>query len=989
MRKYLIAALATGFTLGAILFSATPVSAQVAGSVWKLTANYLYPVNSLWGVAVPSLANLNCIGTNSSGVFGLGTCGGGSGGSGTVSTSSPGLTSGQPVYATGVNTIASVASSTFLTSIGGQAALSLPLSIANGGTATSSAVTNGVYYYNGTNAEADSLLTFNNSTKILTTSALTLSALTGTQCLHEISGVVSGTGSDCGSGGGGTVGSGTTGQFPYYAANGTTLTATSSLFLATNGNIGIGTTSPSQLLTVGNNNQFTLSNSGIMVMSNGSGGATMTISPPNGNVGSIQVNSQQLLGISKFNILSMTSGGEFGWTSGTGNITNNPDTGISRGAAGKLYVGNGTSGDYTGTLVAGNIGIGTTTPLALLNLFAGGSYASQPASTLFAVGSSTAGTATTTLFDILSGGNVGIGSTTPGSLLSIGNTNGINFSTGTSTFSSTGGINLAAGCFAIAGTCIGSGGSGTVTSVGLSDSNSTLTIGSTPVTTSGTITATLNLAHSNAWSVLQSFTNASTSRASFTGTSWFGGTATTTINADGLGSIKISGTGNITDTPLATAAGTFIAADANGKLIATTTPTGSNFFTNSSIYTYLSTGTNLGIGTTTPGSLLTIQNAPASTQNPFSIIVASSSPYSVTFTTGGTWTVPATLTSVSITCIGAGGGGATYAGGSNGGGGGGGGSTAVGSLCIATGGGGGSPADTGSGGTVAAGGDGSGGAGGTKTGGSSGNGGGGGAQVVATPSTSGLSASYTVTIGQGGQGAQVSGGGGTGGTGLQSGGTGSTGNPANGGGGGGSTGAGQSGPAGGAGGTGASTGGTVTDGGSSTLNSGGNTGTAGGNSGSGATGGTAGAGGAGGNGNTYGAGGGGGGGVSAGNGGNGAQGEVIITGTLTSGQTGMSIDQFGHLITGGQAPTCGTGCSSVQGDDRTMRVLTGSSVSSVTVNFANAWNTAPICIPTDMSGVSTGVEASTTATTVVLSLSTALTTKFIGVTCQTSANFTF
>lgn len=38
-----------------------------------------------------------------------------------LSTSSPGITSGQPVYATGANTIASVASSTFLTSIGGQA----------------------------------------------------------------------------------------------------------------------------------------------------------------------------------------------------------------------------------------------------------------------------------------------------------------------------------------------------------------------------------------------------------------------------------------------------------------------------------------------------------------------------------------------------------------------------------------------------------------------------------------------------------------------------------------------------------------------------------------------------------------------------------------------------------------------------------------------------------------------------------------------------
>ena len=52
-------------------------------------------------------------------------------------------------------------------------------------------------------------------------------------------------------------------------------------------------------------------------------------------------------------------------------------------------------------------------------------------------------------------GNVGIGTTSPGSLLSVGNTNGINFSTATSTFSSTGGIDIASGCFAINGTCIG------------------------------------------------------------------------------------------------------------------------------------------------------------------------------------------------------------------------------------------------------------------------------------------------------------------------------------------------------------------------------------------------------------------------------------------------------------------------------------------------------------------------------------------------------
>ncbi|MBA3551164.1 hypothetical protein H0W32_03075, partial [Patescibacteria group bacterium] len=44
------------------------------------------------------------------------------------------------------------------------------------------------------------------------------------------------------------IGSGTTGQFPYYAGSGTDLTATSSLFLATSGNVGIGTTSPGALV---------------------------------------------------------------------------------------------------------------------------------------------------------------------------------------------------------------------------------------------------------------------------------------------------------------------------------------------------------------------------------------------------------------------------------------------------------------------------------------------------------------------------------------------------------------------------------------------------------------------------------------------------------------------------------------------------------------------------------------------------------------------
>ncbi len=46
------------------------------------------------------------------------------------------------------------------------------------------------------------------------------------------------------------IGSGTAGQIPYYAGTGSTLTATSTVFIATSGNIGIGTTSPYAKLSV-------------------------------------------------------------------------------------------------------------------------------------------------------------------------------------------------------------------------------------------------------------------------------------------------------------------------------------------------------------------------------------------------------------------------------------------------------------------------------------------------------------------------------------------------------------------------------------------------------------------------------------------------------------------------------------------------------------------------------------------------------------------
>jgi hypothetical protein len=88
-------------------------------------------------------------------------------------------------------------------------------------------------------------------------------------------------------GGSGTVGTGTIGQFPYYAANGITLTATSSLFLATSGNLGIGTTSPYSLLSISNSVSTAANTPLFTIASTTAGTATSTLLTvlASGNVG--------------------------------------------------------------------------------------------------------------------------------------------------------------------------------------------------------------------------------------------------------------------------------------------------------------------------------------------------------------------------------------------------------------------------------------------------------------------------------------------------------------------------------------------------------------------------------------------------------------------------------------------------------------------------------------------------------------------------------
>ncbi len=128
--------------------------------------------------------------------------------------------------------------------------------------------------------------------------------------------------------------------------------------------------------------------------------------------------------------------------------------------------------DQTGTLNFSSTGTGL------------GSYISYD--NTFGIGTSSAA------FRVLGSGDVGVGTTSPYSLLSIGNTGGIGFSLATSTFDTTGGINLAGGgCYAINGVCIGvSGGGGTVTSVALTAPTGFIVSGS-PITTNGTLALSL------------------------------------------------------------------------------------------------------------------------------------------------------------------------------------------------------------------------------------------------------------------------------------------------------------------------------------------------------------------------------------------------------------------------------------------------------------------------------------------------------------------
>jgi hypothetical protein len=315
---------------------------------------------------------------------------------------------------------------------------------------------------------------------------------------------------------------GTTGQVPYFSGTNTAV-GTSSLFIASSGWVGIGTTTPGYKL---DSYDATQAYSGIFY-GNNSGGGAVALGGFNG-LAAIQgftndsatagadlvlqpTGSARKVGIgtttpqSKLSVAGNASiGADYDFAAPTngllveGNVgigTTSPATTLSVAGNGYLTggLGVGVTNAGAGTLqtsgnayFGANVGIGTVSPNRLLEIYdpantgaqlrlttasgntgiellSGGAHynwqvgAQNEVNNGFTITPSTASggtTFTTPAFTVLNTGNVGIGTTTPGSLLSVGNTNGINFSTATSSFSTTGGINLAAGCFAISGNCL-------------------------------------------------------------------------------------------------------------------------------------------------------------------------------------------------------------------------------------------------------------------------------------------------------------------------------------------------------------------------------------------------------------------------------------------------------------------------------------------------------------------------------------------------------
>lgn len=1000
MRKHILAALATGFALGAILLTPTIAWGQVAGSLWKLQSNSLFPVNSTWGITVPSLANLNCIGTNSSGVFESGTCGGGGGTPGGLNTQIQYNNSGSFGGITGATTDGTIVS------LNGAHLLNPTINGAGTGLAT-------LAY---PNTSSSATITFPTVTGILAT-------LAGTEALtnKSVNGVTLTTG------GSATAFLNGTGSYTIPAGGGSGLSTTSplsssNLLVYSSSGAGSAYGVATSTLSVGT----TLSVSGTLGALVGGTSATIGLNLANPNTWT---------GLQTFNNASTTFAGQL--------FTNFNTT-----AWPHIFFGDGTdANDWMLTSAGGRGSIWYTTSDALANeafTFAAGSgkgadidvnctnnafkSGCTQALSILSTGLVIAGNASTSQLSV--GNTAYFGGTATSSVNSTGNFLAVDGSSSNAAYSFSAHINT--GVYESGGI------------LGFDNAGASLFWDSTASAFYPSTSNTRDLGKlANIWRALY-VNSASTTLFSNIGTAYFGTTATTTINSDGIGSIfmgtnsilklgtttagtlSVSSTGVVYSGSAAGLTGSGSAGQATFWTSSSAVSGDSNFFwdntnkflglgsstptavlsvsktssaatsrlfsiassTNTAIFDVLGNG-NIGIGTTSPFAQLSVVNQPDG-------LTASTTVYS----TPGTYTfgTNAGAAYYVVTAWGAGGGGGAARSGLANAGAGGGAGAFVGSttipasitsqtIVIGAGGSGASATVAGTGGSGFA----TGGAGSVS--GSAGGGGGGGSTSFG---------SFVIAAGGGGGGSGgASPGGGAGATGGSGGGSF---NGSGGGGAGSTNGGAASGTTGGTGSAGGSTP-TNTSGGGAALGGGGS---AGGASGSGTTAstdtGASGSGGAaaGANGTGYDSGGGGtatGGGTAGGNPGAGGGG-AATTATSASGGNGkvivtayfyvtppeassvfqniilgveyivQEIDQVGHIITGGPTPTisgCGTSPSFIgHANDNTFTVQVGSvSATGCTVTFANAWSAAPTCNVSNRSVSITNALAYTVSTTAV------------------------
>jgi hypothetical protein len=228
----------------------------------------------------------------------------------------------------------------------------------------------------GTLAELNLAQTFSAVQTISASNGLVLSAMTGTACLEEVSGVVTSTGSACGSGGGisfpQTVsGTTTSGGIPYFSS---TTTLTSSALLASGAIVtgggagGAPATDSSATLSTGTLSLGASGTLGAIVLGNATSG-TLTIEPATGAITSYTVQlpvaqpsgSNIYLSCTAANpaVCTWAAGGSGGGTGTTGQNAYFSATNTLSGSS-SIFV--------TGSTASSNVGIDQIAPIQQLEL---------------------------------------------------------------------------------------------------------------------------------------------------------------------------------------------------------------------------------------------------------------------------------------------------------------------------------------------------------------------------------------------------------------------------------------------------------------------------------------------------------------------------------------------------------------------------------------------------------------------------------------------